>query len=55
MGDSFISRDSFEENELAGSINDSVLGDEGISDEELSEADDGLPDVGGVSLHGPRH
>lgn len=56
MGDSFISRDSLEENELAGSIIDSVLEDEEeISDEELSEADDGLPDIGGVSLHGPRH
>ncbi|EEA26368.1 lipin Smp2, putative [Talaromyces marneffei ATCC 18224] len=55
MGDSFISRDSLEENELAGSMVDSVLEDEETSDEELSEADDGLPDIGGVSLHGPRH
>ncbi|EED22246.1 lipin Smp2, putative [Talaromyces stipitatus ATCC 10500] len=46
MGDSFISRDSLDDPELAGSMANSVLEDEEeIPDEELSEADDGLPDI----------
>jgi phosphatidate phosphatase LPIN len=50
MGDSFISQDSVEDPELASSIIESTIADDAVSDDELSELDDDLPDVGGVSL-----
>lgn len=49
MADSYIS--SIEDPEMANSIIESAIDDDEVSDDELSEMDDGLPDVGGVSLH----
>ncbi|OKL56012.1 hypothetical protein UA08_08645 [Talaromyces atroroseus] len=50
MGDSYISQDSVENLEMTSSMIESTIEDDAVSNDELSETDDDLPDVGGVSL-----